>query len=114
MLTTALYRPVNDVELSLIKELNYKAFPARLPEQPIFYPVMNEGYAEQITREWNVPAYGVGYVTRFEVETEYLKKFKVENVGGEGHDELWVPSEELEEFNMHIEGPIEVISEFKK
>ena len=75
----------------------------------IFYPVTNEAYAVQISKEWNVPAYGVGYVLRFEVDTEYLKKFKIENVGGEIHKELWVPSEELEEFNKHIVGLIEVI-----
>ena len=38
-------------------------FSPRLPEQPIFYPVMNEAYATQISVEWNVPAYAVGYVT---------------------------------------------------
>ena len=80
--TTTLYRPVNDKELELIKEMEFEGFPPRLPEQPIFYPVMNKKYATQITREWNVPAYGVGYVTKFEVNTEYLKRFKIENVGG--------------------------------
>ncbi|WP_196887966.1 ADP-ribosylation/crystallin J1 [Aureivirga sp. CE67] len=113
MKTTSLYRPVNDKELDLIKEMDYDGFPPRLPEQPIFYPVMNEEYAIQITRDWNVPAYGVGYVTKFEVNSEYLKKFKVENVGGKIHDELWVPAEELEEFNSNIIGKIEVIGEYK-
>ena len=28
------------------------------------------------------------------------------------HEELWVPAEELESFNAHIVGPIEVISAF--
>lgn len=112
--TTTLYRPVNDKELELIKEMEFEGFPPRLPEQPIFYPVMNEEYATQITREWNVPAYGVGYVTKFEVNTEYLKKFKIENVGGKIHNELWVPSEELKEFNQNIIGKIEVIGEYKK
>ncbi len=113
-MTTVLYRPVNKKELELIKELAFEAFPARLPEQPIFYPVMNEGYATQITRDWNVPAYGSGYVTKFEVDSEYLSKFKVQNVGGVGHDELWIPSEELQEFNSMIVGKIEVVSEFHK
>ncbi len=39
------------------------------------------------------------------------KSLKVENVGGEIHNELWVPSEDLEEFNKHIVGKIEVIAE---
>jgi hypothetical protein len=107
--TTTLYRPVNQKELDLIEQSGWKAFPPRLPEQPIFYPVTNEAYAVQISKEWNVPAYGVGYVLKFEVDSEYLKKYKVENVGGEIHNELWVPAEELEEFNKHIVGLIEVI-----
>jgi hypothetical protein len=111
--TTTLYRPVNQKELDLIEHSGWKAFPPRLPEQPIFYPVTNEAYAVQISKEWNVPAYGVGYVLRFEVESEYLKKYKIENVGGEIHNELWVPSEELEEFNEHIVGLIEVIGKYE-
>jgi hypothetical protein len=111
--TTTLYRPVNQKELELIEQLEWKAFPPRLPEQPIFYPVMNEPYAVQISKEWNVPAYGVGYVTKFEVDSEFLKRYNVENVGGEIHNELWVPSEELEEFNKHIIGLIEVIAKHK-
>ena len=107
---TILYRPVNKKELDLIETLDWQAFPPRLPEQPIFYPVTNEAYANQISIEWNVPAYGEGYVTRFAVDAAYLKKYKIENVGGEIHNELWIPAEELEEFNRHIIGKIEVIS----
>ncbi len=111
--TTLLYRPVNQTELDLIAQSGYKRFPPRLPDQPIFYPVMNEGYAIQITKEWNVPAYGVGYVTRFAVDSAYLQKFTVQNVGDQRHDELWIPAEELEEFNNHIIGLIEVTHTFK-
>ena len=50
--------------------------------------------------------------TRFEVKAEYLKKFAIQNVGGEIHNELWVPSEELEEFNLNIVGPIVVTKSF--
>ena len=53
--------------LVLIEQSGWRRFPPRLPDQPIFYPVMNEAYAIQIARDWNVPASGVGYVTRFEV-----------------------------------------------
>ncbi|MEU7320730.1 hypothetical protein ABZ682_09225 [Streptomyces griseoviridis] len=28
-----------------MRELNWRAWPPRLPAQPIFYPVLNEGYA---------------------------------------------------------------------
>jgi hypothetical protein len=112
--TVILYRPVSLKELELIKESGWKKFPPRLPEQPIFYPVMNEEYAIQINQEWNVPAYGSGYVTKFHVEKNYVSKFVIHNVGGEIHNELWVPAEELEEFNNIIIGLIEVTKEFNK
>lgn len=109
---TTLYRPVGPKELELIKQSGWIKFPPRLLQQPIFYPVMNEEYAIQIARDWNVPASGSGYVTKFNVQTEYLKKFEVQNVGGEIHNELWVPAEELEEFNSHIVGLIEITKTF--
>lgn len=110
---TILYRPVGPNELALIEATGYTAFPPRLLQQPIFYPVMNEEYAVQIARDWNVPASGSGYVTRFAVDADFLKKYEVQNVGGEIHNELWVPAEELGDFNAHIIGKIEVIREFR-
>lgn len=109
-----LYRPVGPQELVLIEQSGWKAFPPRLPEQPIFYPVMNEEYAIQISRDWNVPAYGTGYVTKFAVNSDYVSRFEIQNVGGEIHNELWVPAEEMDEFNNNIVGLIEVTREFKK
>jgi hypothetical protein len=35
----ALFRPTGERELALIRESGWRAFPPRLPEQPIFYPV---------------------------------------------------------------------------
>lgn len=112
MKTTSLYRPVNKVELDLIADLNWKGFPPRLADQPIFYPVMNQEYASQITVEWNLPSYKNGFVTKFEVDSDYLSKFKVEKVGLDHFLELWVPSEDLEEFNDHIIGKIEVVEAY--
>ncbi len=112
MNTTTLYRPVGPKELALIEQSGWKAFPSRLPDQPIFYPVMNEGYAIQIARDWNVPASGSGFVTRFAVDAVYLTRFDQQCVGGSEHQELWVPAEELAEFNKHIIGLIEVTQRF--
>jgi hypothetical protein len=76
--------------------------------------VLNEGYAAQISRDWNVPYYGVGHVVRFAVGTDYLAQFAVQNVGDAQHNELWVPAEQLAEFNAHIVGPIEVTATFRR
>ena len=102
-------------ELELIRETNFTAFPRRLPEQPIFYPVLNEQYAAQIAREWNAKhnEERVGYVTRFHVRSEYLGRYEVQTVGGSEHREYWIPAEKLTEFNENIVGPIEVIAEYR-
>ena len=110
--TVTLYRPVGPAELELIEASGWKKFPPRLPEQPIFYPVLNEEYAAQIAQRWNVPESGAGYVTAFDVDAGYVAQFEVRQVGGREHLELWVPAEELETFNAHIIGPIRVTSSY--
>jgi hypothetical protein len=112
---TTLYRPIGLKELQLIIDLNFKAFPPRLEWQPIFYPVLNQEYAEQIAEKWNTKDEFSGYcgiVTRFDLPTSYLQKYEVHNVGGFIHNELWVPSENLNEFNSQIIGQIEIVKVF--
>lgn len=110
--TTTLWRPVGPKELELIKERGMRAFPPRLPEQPIFYPVTTIEYAIKIARDWNVPASGGGYVTEFEVANEYLKNYPVEQAGGREHEEYWIPAENLDDFNAAIVGNIRVVRTF--
>ena len=68
-----LYRPVGTKELKLIEESNYSKFPPRLPEQPIFYPVLTEEYAIEIASGWNAKYNDdhKGYVTKFEIDDTY-------------------------------------------
>ena len=107
-----LFRPTGPNELKLVRESGFKAWPPRLPGQPIFYPVTNEAYAIQIARDWNVKASGSGYVTRFHVRAEFMARYSVETVGGSGHTEWWIPANDLAELNSNIVGLIEVINEF--
>lgn len=114
--TVTLYRPVGEKELDLIRESGDRQFPPRLPFQPIFYPVCNEDYAIRIAREWNTKdeASGyVGYVTQFEVKSEYLRQYEVKTVGSEQLQEYWIPAEDLAEFNRNIVGKINVIGEYR-
>ncbi|WP_165024311.1 ADP-ribosylation/crystallin J1 [Dysgonomonas sp. ZJ279] len=112
---TTLYRPIGLKELQLIIDSNFKSFPPRLGWQPIFYPVLNQEYAEQIAQKWNTgdefSSY-CGIVTKFELVTDYLQKYEVHNVGGFIHNELWVLAENLAEFNSQIINSIEVITVF--
>ncbi len=112
--TTTLYRPTGPNELVQVEESDYRRWPPRLPEQPIFYPVTNEQYAIEIATKWNIKDSGVGFVTRFEVKTEFIEKYQIEQVGASHHTEWWIPAEELEELNNNIVGKIEVIGEYRK
>lgn len=115
MRTITLYRPVGQKELDLVATSGYRAFPPRLPDQPIFYPVLNREYAEHIARDWNTKDENsgfAGYVLEFEVDADYLAGFDVKKVGGQQHLEYWIPAEELDTFNRNIQGEIRVIRSF--
>jgi hypothetical protein len=107
-----LYRPVGPKELALIEASGYRAFPSRLPAQPIFYPVTNEDYARHIAERWNVRESGSGFVTRFSVREDFIRRYPIQQVGARIHTEYWIPAEELAELNANIVGTIEVIAEF--
>jgi hypothetical protein len=114
--TITLFRPVGALELALVAESGFRAFPPRLPSQPIFYPVLTEAYAVEIARDWNTRDAASGYagfVTRFDVDAHFAARYPIRTAGARRHQELWVPAEELADFNAHIVGPIEVIAEFR-
>ena len=108
-----LWRPVGPVELQLIRESGMRSFPPRLPEQPIFYPVLSKEYAIKIARDWNVPASGSGYVTRFEILKSFIERYQVHEAGGQAHLEYWIPAEDVAALNAAIVGEIEVVAEFQ-
>jgi hypothetical protein len=110
--TITLWRPVGPKELALIQQASMRAFPPRLPEQPIFYPVLTEEYAVKIARDWNVPASGSGFVTRFDVKRTFIDQYDVKEAGGRSHTEYWIPAEDLNAFNAAIVGLIEVVHTF--
>lgn len=112
METITCYRPTGEKELELVKASDYRKWPPRLPEQPIFYPVTNEEYAIALT-QWNITDFGAGYVTEFEVAKEFMDKYPVKCVGGKSHTEWWIPSEDLDELNSSIVGKIKVIGEYR-
>jgi hypothetical protein len=111
--TVVLFRPTGETELALIRDSGWRAFPPRLPEQPIFYPVLDEEYAIQIARDWNTRDGGKGFVLRFHVGRDYLSPFQVQTVGARIHREYWIPAEDLPEFNRNIVGIIEVAHRFE-
>ncbi len=110
-----LYRPVGLREMEAILETDGARFPPRHPDQATFYPVINFEYAEQIATRWNTKSdrHGfAGFVTRFSCEADYIDTFEEHVVGARIHRELWVPAEELDEFNRHIVGRIELAAAY--
>src|SRR5579859_575904 len=108
-MSTTLFRPVGLHELSLIWDSGMRCFPPRLPQQPIFYPVLNEDYARQIARDWNTvdeKSGFSGFVTTFQVESSYLSRYQPHVVGSSTHSEYWIPATDLDSFNAAIRGAI--------
>jgi len=89
-----LFRPTGARELALVAQSGWRAWPPRLPEQPIFYPVLTFEYAEKIAREM-------------------AKRNPPRTAGGIQHQELWVPAEERSEFNKAIVEDITIVAEYR-
>jgi hypothetical protein len=104
-----LFRPTGVRELELIAESGWRAFPRRLPHQPIFYPVLTFEYAAAIAKNWNTKddnSGHAGFVLSFKLEDEFACRYPVQTAGSREDQELWVPAEKLSEFNQHIRGTI--------
>ncbi|MCL2859318.1 MAG: hypothetical protein FWF46_01845 [Oscillospiraceae bacterium] len=110
-----LYKPVGLFEMEKILESDGNGFPDRLPEQPIFYPVVNYSYAIQIAEKWNKDNYNSGfsgYVTEFNIADEYIKNYEIHCVGDKNCKEYWIPSNQLAVFNQNITDKIKIIEAF--
>ena len=113
--TVELFRPVGQRELDLIEATGMRAFPPRLPDQPIFYPVTTVEYARLIAADWNVRdalSGNVGNVLRFRVLNDFLKRHPPREAGGRDLVEHWIPAAELPALNAAILGRIEVLERY--
>ncbi len=113
--TVTLYRPTGLHELQLVAQSGWRRWPGRLPDQPIFYPVLNFEYAEEIAHDWNAKRNSppVGFVTAFEVRSDVAIRYEIQVVGEENkHQELWIPVEDLDAFNEAIVGQIRVLAHY--
>lgn len=112
-MTTTLWRPTGPKELDLVRASQWRAWPPRLPEQPIFYPVLDEDYAIRIARDWNVKHDGA-WPSSLGSRSSRSSCAGTPSSRPAGRTilELWVPAEELDEFNAHIVGEIRLTHEF--
>ena len=80
----------------------------------ILFPLgsLTKTEAREIAEKWNKrypDSQYAGYVTSFEIDDGYISQFPVQTVGAGYHQELWIPAEELENFNRHIIGTIAIL-----
>lgn len=61
--TVTLWRPTGPAELALVEASGWRQWPPRLPDQPIFYPVLNEEYATMIALRFTRSAAGPSWNT---------------------------------------------------
>jgi hypothetical protein len=60
METVTLWRPTGPEKPGLVEASGWREWPPRVAGQPIFYPVLDEGYATMIARNWNVRHLALG------------------------------------------------------
>ncbi|MEM7497586.1 MAG: ADP-ribosylation/crystallin J1 [Pseudomonadota bacterium] len=111
-----LFRPTGRAERDLVAASGWRAWPPRLPEQPIFYPVLSFDYAERIARDWNsvlAAPENEGFVMRFEIDRATARRYPPQLAGGSSHQELWIPADQLNAFNEGIVGLIEVVAYYR-
>lgn len=109
--TVTLWRPTGPQELDLVRASGWRAWPPRLAEQPVFYPVLDEDYAIGLAQHCNAPFSGVGYVTRFDVWRTFLDRYPLHQVAA-GVREYRIPATDLAELNANLVGPIAVVHTF--
>lgn len=108
-----LWRSVGQSELDLVASLRWRAWPPRLPNQPIFSAAGDRRYAVQIGRERNVPAEGVGYVVKFDVARSFLDRHQGYQGGPCDEREYRIPGDEVADLNAHLVGAITESADYR-
>lgn len=75
--------PTRPKGLAPVEASGWRAGSPRLPEQPIFYLVLNRDYPIKIVSAWHVKPGGAGDVTGFRVREDFLDRYyPVQQAGG--------------------------------
>ncbi|HWS36466.1 MAG TPA: ADP-ribosylation/crystallin J1 [Actinoplanes sp.] len=111
--TTALWRPAGPRELDLIRASGWRRWPPVPLERLYFYPILSESFAVTGAQHWTSSDSGVRYVLRIHVETDFVGRYSTRSFGGSAAPMLWVPAEDMDEFNAHVVGLIEVVHEIR-
>ncbi|OJV52838.1 MAG: hypothetical protein BGO31_03530 [Bacteroidetes bacterium 43-16] len=108
--TVTLYWPVNHDILESIEATGCKRF----PDSFLCNPVLNEGYAVQISQELDAATCPIAYICEFELDYADLEKFSIKQSPNIYHQELEMDKDNLQQLNDAISGCIRVKRVFKK
>lgn len=108
--TIKLYWPVNHDMLEAIEAMGWKKF----PDSYLCNPVLNEGYAVQISQELDAVACPIAYICEFELLISDLETFPIKQSINIYHQELEIDAQNLPYLNDAILGQISVKRVFKK
>ena len=108
-----LYRPIAGSEYNEVLARDFRSFPPRAEEQPLFTALLSEERASRIARRLRVepPSDNRSYVVSFLVDDAYIRQFPVQG-STELDGALWIPAEEMEILNQHLIGDIRVLSSY--
>ncbi|GAB7040722.1 MULTISPECIES: SMI1/KNR4 family protein [Catenuloplanes] len=111
--TITLWRSVGQAELDFVASSGWRAWPVRLPDQPVFSAGPDRQRAVRMCRERTVPAEGMGYVIQFDVLRAFLDRY--EAFHDTRHDELEyrIPASDCAELNAHIIGAIREEADYR-
>ncbi len=107
-----LFKSLSPAQVAAVAESGWRQIFPQEPEQTHFYPKVYVEYAEQIARRWDVPQYGGGYVVRFTMRGDFMRRYATQTVAFEEYREYIIPIAELDFFNRNIQGRIDVVSAF--
>ena len=104
-----LWRPTGPDEWEHVAASGYRAWPSRGAEQPAFLAVSDERRATTIAREVVVAHERAAYVTRFDVEAQWLSGVPARE---QGVQEYEIPAGRLPELNEHLVGAIQEMARY--
>ena len=111
-----LYRPISAEEYAAIEKLEFKGFPRRSAEQPLFSALLSQEGAVQIARRMRVDkpnGSDMAYVVGFLVEDAYIRQFPVQQVQERTRRALWIPADEVDILNQHLIGVIHLLASYE-
>jgi hypothetical protein len=110
-----LFRPVGVSELGLLAKNGFRRFPPPTAEKQAFCPMLAFDDARRVAEQSNTKdrkSGFAGFVTRFEVADDYVRRLEPGAPGGRWTRGFRVPLSELENFNRHIIGTIEIVRRY--